>query len=404
MSKALSRIVNNGMCHGCGGCVAALPAGAASMQMDGPGFLRPLAHRPFTQEEDATVEAVCSGEGLDQLELGRKYNDTWGPLVTVEVGHALDPDVRYQGSSGGVISAIAIHLLETNQIDFVLHTRASPNDPLGNISTPSLTRAEVLSGAGSRYAPSSPLADLDAHLNGGRTFAFIGKPCDVASLRRMALRDPRIDRQIPVMLSFFCAGVPSRSGAQAVLKELATSEPEVESFAFRGNGWPGLTRAVRRDGSEATMDYNSSWGTILSRHLQFRCKICPEGVGEFADVVCADAWHGKDGYPDFTERDGRGLVIARTLRGRQLVEEIVRAGKIEVADQDVSAIRMMQPYQHDRRRGVLARLLALRLKGRPAPHYRGLRLWASLLRTSPVWLLRNFGGTFRRVPIKGRIW
>jgi coenzyme F420 hydrogenase subunit beta len=37
------------------------------------------------------------------------------------------------------------------------------------------------------------------------------------------------------------------------------------------------------------MSYADSWGGILSRHVQFRCKICPDGTGGFADVVCADA-------------------------------------------------------------------------------------------------------------------
>jgi len=374
------------------------------MQMDGPGFMRPQAHRPLTPDEEAILEAICSGEKLEQSKQERVYDNTWGPLLTTAVGHATDPEVRHQGSSGGAISAIAIHLLETAQVDFVLHTRASPIDPLGNVSTASESRSEVLSGAGSRYAPSSPLAGIEAHLQSGQTFAFIGKPCDVASLRRMALRDPRIDRQIPVMLSFFCAGIPSRTGAQAVLKKLETPEAEVASFAFRGNGWPGLTRAVRHDGAEATMDYNSSWGGILSRHLQFRCKICPEGIGEFADVVCADAWYGKNGYPDFAERDGRSMIIARTANGRRLLDEAKASGRIELSPLDAGEIRLMQPYQYDRRRGVLARLLALKLKGRPVPRYRGLGLWRLLPRTSPIWLLRNFLGTFRRVGIRGKIW
>lgn len=374
------------------------------MQMTGPGFIRPTLNRPLTQEEDDAAISVCSGAAIDQCHDGRNYHDTWGPLIKVEVGHAADPDVRFRGSSGGVISAIAIHLLETDQVDYVLHTRASATDPLSNTSAASSTRAEVLSSAGSRYAPSSPLADLEAHLRAGRRFAFIGKPCDVASLRRMALRDPRIDRQIPIMISFFCAGTPSKSGAQAVLNDLGVKNSELTAFVFRGNGWPGLTRAVLADGSEATMDYHSSWGNILSRHLQFRCKICPEGVGEFADIVCADAWHGKDGYPDFAERDGRGLVISRTDRGQRLIADAVMAGSIEVAHQPLEDIRLMQPYQHNRRRGVLARLFALRLKHRPIPEYRGLHLWGPLLRTSPLWLLRNFGGTYRRVSRRGPIW
>lgn len=404
MSGLLNSIVEGGLCHGCGACAASMSPGAVEMKMDGPGFLRPHAGRALSVDDEIVLEAVCSGYTLEQSEEGRSYDATWGPLVSVEAGFALDPEVRYQGSSGGVISALAIHLLETGQVDFVLHTRASSTDPLSNVTTPSASRAEILAAAGSRYAPSSPLADLETYLRSGRRFAFIGKPCDVAALRRMAVRDPRIDRFIPVMLSFFCAGVPSRKGAQAVLEKLETPEAEVATFAFRGRGWPGLTRAVRHDGREATMDYNASWGSILSRHLQFRCKICPEGVGEFADVVCADAWYGKDGYPDFAERDGRSMVIARTPKGRRLLDMAKSAGVLEAEALDIDEIKLMQPYQYDRRRGVLARLLALVLKGRRTPRYRGLQLWSLLARTSPIWLLRNFGGTFRRVSRKARIW
>lgn len=51
------------------------------------------------------------------------------------------------------------------------------------------------------------------------------------------------------------------------------------------------------------MSYNESWGNILGKYLQKRCKICPDGIGEFADIVCADAWHGdKSGYPNFEEK------------------------------------------------------------------------------------------------------
>lgn len=404
MKDLVSNVVEGGLCHGCGACVTAIPAAEGVMAITGPGFARPLFKRALTDGEEGTFTAVCSGYSLEQSSNDRLYDDIWGPLVSVEVGHALDDEVRYEGSSGGVISALAIHLLESGQVDFVLHTKASPVDPLGNVTVRSASREEVVSAAGSRYAPSSPLADLEACLREGRRFAFIGKPCDVAALRRMAVRDPRIDQLIPVKLSFFCAGVPSRTGAQQVLKKLETPEEEVVSFAFRGRGWPGLTRAVRHDGREATMDYNASWGSILSRNLQFRCKICPEGVGEFADVVCADAWYGKDGYPDFAERDGRSLVIARTAEGRRLLDSAKAGQRLNLDPLDAGEIRLMQPYQYDRRRGVLARLLALKLKGRLAPRYRGLGLWRLLPRTSPIWLLRNFGGTFRRIGVKGRIW
>lgn len=70
-------------------------------------------------------------------------------------------------------------------------------------------------------------------------------------------------------------------------------------------------------------------------------------------------------------------------------------------DLDVSTIRDMQPYQYDRKHAVLARLGALWLKGRMTPRFRGLSLAALTIRRSPLWLLRNLLGTYRRIPRRG---
>lgn len=398
MADLLDRIVQGGLCHGCGACASALGTKKLTMKMDEAGYLRPARISSADTEEDRVLTEVCSGYSLDQKADHRPYDDVWGPVLSLQTGYSTDPEVRYQGSSGGVISALAIHLIESETVDFVLQTHASTHDPVGNVTGPSLDRAAVIAAAGSRYNPSAPLADLEAHLATGRRFAFVGRPCDVAALRRMALYDARINRQVPVMLSFFCAGVPSRKGAIAVLEALGVEHSEVQEFAYRGRGWPGRARAVRHDGSEESMDYNSSWGTILNRHLQFRCKICPDGTGEFADVVCADAWYGKDGYPDFTEADGRSLVVGRTIRGEALLASAVKSGSVSLEPLALTELRGMQPYQYDRKRAILARLAALILKGRITPRFNGLRLGALTLRSSLPWLLRNWLGTYRRIP------
>ncbi|MCP3472143.1 Coenzyme F420 hydrogenase/dehydrogenase, beta subunit C-terminal domain [Bradyrhizobium sp. CCGUVB1N3] len=394
----LARIKRNGLCHGCGACATAVGGDKIKMSMTSAGYLRPEEQQPLATADEEIVQKVCSGAELQHLPSTEvSYDRSWGPIVSLETGFSTDADVRYLGSSGGVISAIAIHLLETRAVDFILHTSADPNDPVGNITRPSTTRAEIIEAAGSRYAPSAPLADLEAYLSRERTFAFIGKPCDVAALRRMARSDPRIDRLIPFKISFFCAGVPSRKGALAVVEKLGVEQNELVKFSYRGRGWPGWTRATRRDGSEEKMDYNSSWGYILSPRVQFRCKICPDGTGEFADITCADAWYSEDGYPDFTERDGRSLIMARTPSGRALLDTIRQAGALSCESLPIADIRKMQPHQYNRKRAVFVRLLAMRFKAFSTPKYRGLSLLALALQSSPVWLLRNFLGTYLRL-------
>jgi coenzyme F420 hydrogenase subunit beta len=315
----------------------------------------------------------------------------------MQFGHSADPALRLAASTGGALSALLVHLIETGEVDEVLQTGADPALPIANRSTCSRTPAEVLANAGSRYAPSAPLADLEPLLASERRFAFVGKPCDVAGLRALAARDSRVEERFPYVLSFFCAGVPSLSGAREVLAHLGVAEADLSGFRYRGDGWPGHATATRRDGRKARMSYADSWGGILSRHVQFRCKICPDGTGGFADVVCADAWETDEkGYPVFAERDGVSLVVARTARGMALVRSAASASALVLSPFDPAALTAIQPGQTQKRRYLLARLLALVLLRRPVPRYRGFHLVRNARHAGLRANLRNLLGTLRR--------
>jgi coenzyme F420 hydrogenase subunit beta len=392
----LDAIAKNGFCSGCGACAGLLGSSKVQMQLSRQGYLRPVSVGPIDSTDEELVHAVCPGIRIEHDMLSTGHHSIWGPIERVRTGQAKDMQIRHEGSSGGVISALAVYLLESRQVDFVAQIAVAAKDPLVNEVQMSRTRADVLRAAGSRYAPAAPLARLEEYLSTGQRFALIGKPCDIAAVRNLARVDSRIGRQVPFLLSFMCAGVPSIKGTHVLLDALGVERSRLQSFRYRGDGWPGMARAVSLDGRVAEMDYTKSWGTILNRHLQFRCKICPDGTGEFADVVCADAWYGKDGYPDFEERDGRSLVISRTSVGESLVQEAVREGAIEVSDLAVTEIDRMQPYQLNRKQVVLARLLATRLRRGWAPRYRRLGLVkASLGARLLVWL-RNAIGTYKR--------
>jgi coenzyme F420 hydrogenase subunit beta len=158
---------------------------------------------------------------------------------------------------------------------------------------------------------------------------------------------------------------------------------------------------VQSDGKSYEMDYNSSWGTILNKHIQFRCKICPDGTGEFADIVCADAWYGKDGYPDFTERDGRSLILTRSTFGEALVNEALLAKVIEIENLDVKEISKMQPYQLSRKQVVLGRVMAAGLANKKLVSYKNMGLIKASFSINPITLLMHALGTYKRT--KGEI-
>ena len=88
----------------------------------------------------------------------------------------------------------------------------------------------------------------------------------------------------------------------------------VVSLRYRGHGWPGMATAqykVNGQVKSAELTYEQSWGDILQKYRQWRCHICPDHVGEYADIAVADAWH----RPVSEHQPGRSVIIARTQHG-----------------------------------------------------------------------------------------
>jgi coenzyme F420-reducing hydrogenase beta subunit/polysaccharide pyruvyl transferase WcaK-like protein len=327
----------------------------------------------LSAEQDALLARTCPGLGLDASALrGPHYHPIWGPVRAVWTGFARDDELRFRGSSGGVVSALVQHLLSSGKAAFAVQVKSDPSDPFLSVAVWSESRGDVLESAGSRYCPSSPLANLAAALARNEPFVFVGKPCDVAAVLSYAKSEPRLQRHLVCTIAFMCAGVPARTGSEQVVRQLGLTPESVATFRYRGNGWPGHATATTHDGLSRSMDYRTSWGTILNRHLPYRCKLCIDSTGEFADVTCADAWYGDDkGYPDFEERPGRSIVIGRTELGVSLIERAVRAHAISIEATDLESVARMQPYQAKRRRTMGGRIAGTAVTGSPTPHYRG---------------------------------
>lgn len=401
-SVTVDRVLKGQLCTGCGLC-ASLSGGAISMEMLAPGYARPIQHGGVSQAVDAQISAACPGVVVAPWEEQTALHPYWGPYRSVSTGYATDDAVRYEASSGGVLSALLIHALKTGQVDRVIHVRADPNNPTRNVTTSARTAEEVMVGAGSRYTASSPLSQIEVELASGGALAFVGKPCDVSALRQLALIDPRVGRHVPLMLSFFCGGMPSHAGVDRILGAMGLTSAELASFRYRGQGWPGKTVAVTRDGRSGEMRYADSWGKHLSKEVQFRCKICPDAVGGAADVACADAWYGGEtGYPSFEEQNGRSLVVARTGAGEALMQGAVAAGVVKVEPLDIKEIDLMQPSQARRKRLVAARLAALVATAQPRPSMRGTAVGAASRRAGVGEAARNFAGAVRRIILNRR--
>ena len=183
-----------------------------------------------------------------------------------------------------------------------------------------------------------------------------------------------------------------------LLDRLDIDDPsDVLDVRYRGNGWPGRTVFTVKTGTGTetrSLSYEESWGEILTNHKQWRCNVCADHTGEFADIAVGDPWHRRRD----PQEPGRSLILVRTERGRRILADAVAAGYVAVERSDHASLPASQPELLRGRGAVWGRLLACRLMGVPAPRYRGMpmfRHWWSRLSLREK--TRATVGTVRRV-------
>jgi coenzyme F420 hydrogenase subunit beta len=378
MTLTVEHIVASGLCIGCGLCRAIAGPDRIELAMTPKGRERPIVRTPLDAATLERINAVCPGTHVDGAAIGALSEDAatdliWGPAEHLAIGYASDPDVRFRGSTGGVLTALGRFLVESGRAKFILHVAASKTAPMRTERRVSFDAASVLDGAGSRYGPAAPLIDFTSILDRAEPFALIAKPCDVSAVRNLAKFDPRVDRYMRYALTMVCGGASELTKSQEILDEFGIDERELSLFRYRGHGNPGPTRVETKDGRAFELTYQQMWAQESTWKIQSRCKICPDAMGESADLVVSDVWPG--GGPT-GEDDGFNGIIVRTRRGLELYETARAANAIVESPRRVGFrdFDEFQPHQVRKKRAVWARLAGRKAAGQPVPDTHGLRL------------------------------
>ena len=376
--NSLNDIVKNGLCIGCGLCQSIAGKNKIEISMSDKGRLEPKELKKIPSETFNKILNVCPGvivEGLpkEQVDAEAKHDFVWGYYLSLFYAWSTDDNIRFESSTGGLLNGLSLYLLESKKVKFILHTVADPEKPMRSVSKLSYNKEELLnSNSCSRYGPASPLDKFHEALNLNQPFAFVGKPCDINAIRRLSKTDERVNNLCNYLLTLVCGGSTEFTKSQDFIESFKVKEEELSIFRYRGFGNPGKMYIKTKNGREYDRLYNSFWGEESTWRVHFRCKICPDAIGESSDVAALDTWRG--GSPK-DEDEGFNAAIVRTKKGYDLLNEAVNAGYIKMGDQlEIKDIDDFQPHQVNKKKAVYARHLGMKKSEAPTLNTRGLRI------------------------------
>ncbi|WP_370279518.1 Coenzyme F420 hydrogenase/dehydrogenase, beta subunit C-terminal domain [Pontibacterium sp.] len=376
----LYRIVEEGMCTGCGLCQSVAGEDSIQIRTQPTGYKRPVVVGDLDDETVDSIYAVCPGINVSQeFPQDDQVSDDliWGRNVRNVMAWAAQPNVRFKASTGGVMTGLAQYLVASGEVDFILHVKASDSEPAFGERHLSFTDADVIEASGSRYGPAAPLLDIGSLLDRGQPFAFIGKPCDVSALNNYARIDPRVDELVRYKLAIVCGGYLTPDSFNGFLEQAGVPRKDLARIRYRGNGCPGPVEMENHNGEVFFRSYNDFWGEGESSwSIPFRCKICPNGIGEGADIAAADSWPDCQ-VDSATEKDdpGSNAVIVRSSKGNTLLSAAVEEGFIETGDEITPRdLDFFQPHQVVKKQAGMARIEGLVEEGGLGIRCKGQRL------------------------------
>ena len=380
--RGLARIVSNGLCHRCGSCVGVCPTGTLSVDAEGYPCIKSLS----SCSDCSRCEKVCPGAEFNFAEQHRKRYGSDGDLADTQgfftesfIGYSTVSGLREKSTSGGLVTGILLHLLETSRIDGAVVV-SSDKDVLWK-GKPIVARSaeEILASAKSKYAIAPTNSVFSEILKSPGKYALVGLPCQIHGFIKAAELDPRLRDRVVLTIGLYCHAAVEHEGYRIIWKSLGEKARSARRFIYRIGKHPGTPHIELADGSLYPVYFGSKTGyrpssmeiiNILYRlYSPARCLGCFDASSQFADISVGDPWMAPpDDYVDF--RDGWSFALVRSERGSKICRELEESSKIVRKDvtraEALACNRMMATEKRWRAFRVIK---MLKKRGRPVPLY-----------------------------------
>jgi len=256
------------------------------------------------------------------------YNDPdkyLGKHIACRKGYATDEEIRKNAASGGMITALLCHWLETGKIDGAWVTKTKIEDGQLTYDTfIATTPEEIRSCSSSIYMDMPLLKHIDIVKQFPGKVAVVLTPCLTRALTAMMERDEELKEKIAIKLALYCSGNHTDGATLLPLEKKGISLEGAQRLYYRRGHWRGLSTVVYEDGSEKTLSYPKTICAYKNAYYFEKpsCMMCQDHFGNASDISFGDIWLKEMKKIDIKHT---GCVI-RSEKGYDWYMDAVRAG------------------------------------------------------------------------------
>ncbi|NSW54083.1 MAG: Coenzyme F420 hydrogenase/dehydrogenase, beta subunit C-terminal domain [Anaerolineae bacterium] len=251
-----------------------------------------------------------------------------GAVKSAALAYAADPALRERSASGGAVTALLLHLLESGAVDGALVNEAYvESGVVKNRFVIAQDRESLLRAQGSKYMAVRFSAGAVPLLRGfqGR-LAVVALPCDAALLRGLCAKDAALAQTVACLITLFCGHNSQPELTQQVLRRvLKESGTELTGFQYRSGRWRGEMSLQLADGSETKLPFGRfSTYQNLFFFSERKCLNCHDHFGYAGDLSAGDLWLSEMEQ----EAIKRTALLARTPTGSALLRDAAASGRL----------------------------------------------------------------------------
>ena len=332
--KNIQFVSDEFLCNSCGACAALCPTDAIDFKENRAGYF-------FARvDEDKCIDCeicigVCSGLGMHPSVLDKLPSNPFvGQIEKSLAGYSTDDDIYNNSQSGGIVTAVLANQLRAGKIDGVIQVKMASGKLPRAQAFIAKSAEELKGGQKSKYCP-VPILTLFKELNKCEgKYAFVGTACQLHGLLNILERYPKYKARLAFSIGLFCDRVMTYKAVDYLLKR-SHIQGSIEDFAFRDKSispYPGDVMLKNDRGEIRTLPSKKRiWIKDLLTPL--RCRLCFDKLNVFADISVGDP----HGIESLHKTNGESLVLIRTSKGAELIEDLIASGDAAFHEVDMNS-------------------------------------------------------------------